>query len=233
VVLVSAIPLAGLVLVRLPPARLQRILAALVNFAVGALLGGAFIHLVPEAAARMRPLALSLWVMLGFLLFFVLERALAGRRRAGRGLPRLALLNLSADALHNLLDGMVIAAAWSAGVTVGLAATAAVVLHEVPQEIGDLAVLLYSGLPVRRAVLFNLCSAATAIAGTLLVLVVGRRFGGFTDALLPVAAGAFVYIAASSLVPELKRRGTGAGFAGQFAFVLLGVALMGLPMLVE
>jgi zinc and cadmium transporter len=235
VVLVSAIPLAGLVLVRLPPARLQRILVVLVNFAVGALLGGAFIHLVPEAAERMRPLALSLCVMLGFLVFFVLERALAGRRRAGKAgrvLPRLAVLNLSADALHNLLDGMVIAAAWSAGVTIGLAATAAVVLHEVPQEIGDLAVLLYSGLPVRRAVLFNLLSAATAIAGTLLVLLIGRRFGGFTDALLAVAAGAFVYIAASSLVPELGRGGTRAGFAGQFAFVLLGVALMALPMLV-
>lgn len=236
VVVVSAIPLTGLVLVRLPPARLQRILLVLVNFAVGALLGGAFIHLVPEAAERMRPLALSLCLMLGFLLFFVLEHALAGRRRAGRGgwgLPRLALLNLSADALHNLLDGMVIAAAWSAGVTVGLAATAAVVLHEVPQEIGDLAVLLYSGLPVRRAVLFNLLSALSAILGTLLVLVVGRRFGALTDALLPLAAGAFVYIAASSLVPELGRQETPVGFAGQFGCVLLGVALMALPMLVE
>jgi len=236
VVLVSAIPLTGLVLVRLPPARLQRILVVLVNFAVGALLGGAFIHLVPEAAEHMRPLALSLYFMLGFLLFFVLERALTGRRRAGRtgrGPPRLALLNLSADALHNLLDGMVIAAAWSAGVTVGLAATTAVVLHEVPQEIGDLAVLLYSGLPVRRAVLFNLLSAATAIAGTLLVLAIGRRFGALTHALLPLAAGAFVYIAASSLVPELERRGDRAGFAGQYAFILLGVARMALPMPVE
>lgn len=236
VVLVSAIPLTGLVLVRLPPARLQRVLVVLVNFAVGALLGGAFIHLVPEAAARLTPTALSLYVMLGFLVFFLLERALAGRRRAGKagpGLSRLAVLNLSADALHNLLDGMVIAAAWSAGVTVGLAATAAVVLHEVPQEIGDLAVLLYGGLPVRRAVLFNLLSAAAAIVGALLALLIGRRFGGFTDALLPVAAGAFVYIAASSLVPELGRRGNRAGFAGQFASVLLGVALMGLPMLVE
>ena len=84
VVVVSAIPLAGLLLVRLPPARLQRVLVVLVNFAVGALLGGAFIHLVPEAAERMRPLALSLCVMLGFLLFFALERTLAGRRKAGR-----------------------------------------------------------------------------------------------------------------------------------------------------
>jgi zinc and cadmium transporter len=219
--------------VRLPPARLQRALTVLANFAVGALLGGAFIHLVPEAAERMTAMELALRHA-GLPGVLPPGAALTGRRRAGkagRGLPHLAVLNSSADALHNLLDGMVIAAAWSTGLT-GLATTGRRYCTR-PQEIGDLAVLLYSGLPVRRAVLFNQSSAATAIAGALLALAIGRRFGAFTDALLPVAAGAFIYIAASSLVPELGRRRDQGGFAGQFAFVLLGVALMALPMLVE
>ena len=93
-----------------------------------------------------------------------------------------------------------------ADITVGVSTTLAVILHEIPQEIGDMGVLVYSGVPIRRAVLLNLLSALAAVAGAVAGLLVGERFQGLVDALLPVAAGAFVYVAASDLIPELRRR---------------------------
>jgi zinc and cadmium transporter len=124
---------------------------------------------------------------------------------------------------------MIIAAAYMADTTVGATTTLAVILHEIPQEIGDMGVLVYSGVPIRRAVLLNLFSALAAlaaVAGAVAALVLGERFQGLVDALLPVAAGAFVYVAASDLIPELRRRtGLGASLR-QVALILLGLGLM-------
>jgi zinc and cadmium transporter len=232
VALVSAIPLTGIGLVRLRPASVQRLLLALVSFAAGAMLGAAFLHLLPEAIQRTGAgTSMALLTTLGFLLFFVLERLLIGT--GGRRLPRVATLSLAGDALHNLLDGMVIVAAYSAGLTAGIATTVAVILHEIPQEIGDLGVLIYSGLPVRRAVLYNLLSALAAMLGAVAALLLGRRVAGFTDGLLPVAAGAFIYVAASDLVPELRRWRGPATALIQTTLMLLGIALMAVPGLVE
>ena len=141
----------------------------------------------------------------------------------------MATLSLAGDAVHNLLDGMVIVAAYSAGLTAGLATTVAVVLHEVPQEIGDLGVLIYSGLTVRRAVLYNLLSALAALLGATVALVLGRWVSGFTEGLLPVAAGGFIYVAASTLVPELRLQRGPATALAQVTFMLLGIALMAIP----
>jgi zinc and cadmium transporter len=160
------------------------------------------------------------WFLVGFMGFFLLEKLLAapgrGDRRGTPRLPPLAALNLSGDALHNLVDGMIVAAAYMADTTVGATTTLAVILHEIPQEIGDMGVLVYSGVPIRRAVLLNLFSALAAVAGAVAALVLGERFQGLVDALLPVAAGAFVYVAASDLIPELR----------QVALILLGLGLM-------
>jgi zinc and cadmium transporter len=137
-----------------------------------------------------------------------------------------AALNLFGDALHNLIDGMVIAAAYMAGTTLGTTTTLAVILHEVPREIGDLAVLIYTGLPVRRAVLWNLASALTALLGTVIMLILGQRLEGFADAMLPIAAGAFLYVAAAGLIPELRRQEGWASSSLQIALVLAGVVVM-------
>jgi len=238
VCLVSAIPLIGLGLIRLGPRRSERLLLPLVSFAVGAMLGSALLHLVPEAMTRIRSgSVVSLYVLLGFLGFFILEKSLAADHRARPGgrrrLPPVAALNLVGDALHNLVDGMVIAGAYLAGGTLGATTTLAVVLHEVPQEIGDLGVLIYAGLPLRRAVLFNLASALTALLGAVIALGLGRRIEGFADALLPIAAGAFLYVAAAGLIPELRRQHGLANSWRQIAFVLGGVAVMAIPVLID
>ena len=237
VCLVSAIPLIGLGLIRLSPRRSERLLLPLVSFAVGAMLGSALLHLVPEAMTRIRSgSVVSLYVLLGFLGFFILEKNLAADDRARPGgwrLPPVAALNLLGDALHNLVDGMVIAGAYLAGSTLGATTTLAVVLHEVPQEIGDLGVLIYAGLPLRRAVLFNLASALTALLGAVIALGLGRRIEGFADALLPIAAGVFLYVAAAGLIPELRRQHGLANSWRQIAFVLGGVAMMAIPVLMD
>jgi zinc and cadmium transporter len=238
VCLVSAIPLLGLSLVRFGPARIERVLLPLVSIAVGGMLGSALLHLVPEAMTRIPSgSAVSLYVLFGFLGFFILEKNLSTERRARAGdlrrLQPVATLNLLGDALHNLVDGMVIAAAYLAGGTLGATTTLAVVLHEVPQEIGDLGVLIYAGLSVRRAVLFNLASALMALLGAVITLGLGARVEGFVDALLPIAAGAFLYVAAAGLIPELRReRGLARSWL-QIALVLGGVALMAIPALMD
>ncbi|HEY9443905.1 MAG TPA: ZIP family metal transporter [Gemmatimonadales bacterium] len=234
--LVSAIPLTGLVLARARADRLRRVVPLLVAFAVGALLGGAFLHLVPEAIARLGAgPGLSFLLLAGFLGFFVLEKFLWGHQHEphGRRVAPLATLNLIGDGLHNIIDGAVIAAAYSADPKVGMAATLAVFLHEVPQELGDFGVLVYGGLPVRRAVWFNFLSGLAAMLGAAATLAVGGMAGRVTDALLPVAAGSFLYIAASDLIPELRRERHPAASVRQLGLVLSGIAVMAAPMLMR
>ena len=235
VLAVSAVPLGGFLLLSRGEARLERVIQPLVAFAVGALLGGAFLHLLPEAIARTESrLAVFGTLLGGFLGFFVLEKFLwrthghAAPDRARAGSP-LATLNLIGDGFHNLIDGMIIAAAYLIDPALGLTTTVAVLLHEIPQELGDFAVLVYGGLPVRRAVLLNFASGLVAVLGAVVVLTVGRATGGWADALLPVAAGGFVYIAAADLVPELHRTRHPWASLGQIGLMLLGVALVSLP----
>jgi zinc and cadmium transporter len=236
---VSAIPLTGLLLLRQQTERVRLVALWLVSFAIGALLGGAVLHLMPEAFERFGSgPAAPLYLLAGFLGFFVLEKFLwlHGHDRATAAPARLqpvAMLNLVGDGLHNLLDGMLIAAAYSAEPSLGLATTIAVILHEVPQEIGDFGILIYSGLSLPRAVLFNFLSGAVALAGAAVTLMIGQVSVGFTDALLPVAAGGFIYIAASDLVPELRKEESRTRSLGQIGLVVLGIGFMALPKLVS
>ena len=167
--------------------RARRLAALLVSFAVGALLGDAFIHLIPQAfeqdAVTLRP---SLLILGGMLLFFVVEKLL----RHEHGLlhkhhhpeastrPELAAINVLGDAIHNFLDGVLIAASYLVSPALGLATTVAVLFHEIPQELGDFGILVHSGLSVRRAVLFNLVSASVAILGRHHRPAAGRGVGG-------------------------------------------------------
>ncbi|MGH7646044.1 MAG: ZIP family metal transporter, partial [Gemmatimonadales bacterium] len=168
-----------------------------------------------------------------FLGFFVIEKFLwhHGHRLGAdpASLHPLATLNVLGDGLHNLIDGMVIAAAFASDVTVGVAATIAVLMHEVPQELGDFAILVRAGVPVRRAIWLNFLSGLAAVAGAALTLAVGARVEGFTTALLPIAAGSLIYIAASDIVPELQHERTAIGGLWQVGLMILGFALVSLP----
>jgi len=243
VLAVSLVSLVGVATLSLDEARIRRLATILVSFAVGALLGDAFIHLIPEAFARVETGARSsLLVLAGMLLFFVLEKLLRHQHGplhlhshpAGRGRPELAAINVIGDAIHNLIDGVLIGASYLASPMLGLSTTVAVLLHEIPQELGDFGVLIHSGLPVRKAVLLNLASASLAIVGTVAALLVGAAAGAtVTGLLVPVTAGGFVYIAAADLIPELQHDRSLRGLLVQASLISLGIAAMALLAVLE
>jgi zinc and cadmium transporter len=179
----------------------------MVAFAAGTLLGGALLHMLPGALEAMgsRP-AVFLWVLAGFAAFFTLEQFLHWHHwhhefpRSRRPLTYLVLLG---DGLHNLLGGFAVAGAFVADIRLGIGAWLAAAAHEIPQELGDFAVLVHGGWDRRRALLFNLFSALTFLVGGLLAYRASLSFD--VSFLLPFAAGNFLYIAASDLVPEVKQ----------------------------
>lgn len=244
VVAVSLVSLVGVATLSIADPRLHRLAALLVSFAVGALLGDVFIHLLPECFGRRpeAPLGPSLLVLGGMLLFFVVEKLL--RHRHGplhrhqhpgpRVRPEIAAINLFGDAVHNFIDGALIAGSFLVSPALGLSTTLAVLFHELPQELGDFGVLVHSGLSVRKALLFNLGSASMGILGAVVTLLVGTTAGtAVVNLLVPVTAGGFVYIAAANLIPELQHDRSFRGLVSQSSLIALGVAVMALLAVME
>jgi zinc and cadmium transporter len=138
------------------------------------------------------------------------------------------------DAIHNFIDGILIAASCLVSPALGVATTVAVLFHEIPQELGDFGVLVHSGLSVRRAVLLNIVSASVAILGAITALLLGAVSGAaVTLVLIPVTAGGFVYIAAADLIPELQHDRTGRGLLLQVSLIALGMGVMGFLAILE
>ncbi|MEO8379389.1 MAG: ZIP family metal transporter [Acidobacteriota bacterium] len=243
---VSLISLAGLLTLSMSEARVRRLATFFVSFAVGALLGDTFIHLVPEIFAEARggdALRASLVILAGMLLFFIVEKLL----RHQHGLlhrhhhhdepllrPELAGVNLLGDAMHNYIDGLLIGASWLAGPALGISTTLAVLLHEIPQELGDFAILIHSGLSVRKAALLNLASAAVAILGTTTAVLFGAAsHESMIRVLVPLTAGGFVYIAAADLIPELQHDRSLRALVVQTVLIASGIGVMALLTLVR
>lgn len=202
----SAIALVGSVTLLLREATLQRLLLPLVAFAAGSLLGGALLHMLPAALGSMPTMEALQWLAAGFVLFFALEQLLhvhhCHRASAGCRKP-LTYLILVGDGLHNFLGGMSIAGVFLLDIELGIAAWLAAAAHEVPQELGDFGVLVHGGWTKRRALLFNLFSGLTFLVGGLVTYALATRVD--VRWLVPLAAGNFIYIAASDLVPEVNR----------------------------
>jgi zinc and cadmium transporter len=138
-------------------------------------------------------------------------------------------MNLVGDAIHNFIDGLIIAAAFLSGgvnIALGLATTVAVALHEIPQEIGDFAVLVYGGFSRAKALFYNFLIALIAVAGALVGFFLNTVAQGFMPLLLPFAAGGFLYIASSDLVPELHKEQNMKKSILSFVFFVIGLALM-------
>lgn len=250
VTVVGAVSLAGLLTLSMSETRVRRLAIFFVSFAAGALLGDTFIHLVPEIFEEARgPQALraSLLILAGMLLFFVVEKllrhqhGLLHRHHHHEGIerPELAGVNLLGDAIHNYIDGLLIGASWLAGPALGISTTLAVLLHEIPQELGDFGILVHSGLTVRQAALLNAASAAVAILGTATAVVAGAVVAGavahqqMTQVLVPLTAGGFVYIAAADLIPELQHDRSLRALVVQTALIACGIAVMALLTLVD
>lgn len=211
VVIVSAISLVGLFTLSLKESLLRKYVFVLVSVAVGALLGDAFIHLIPESLEQIGSVAtVSYAVLGGILLFFILEKFLHWHHHQGIDADDAALhpsgkMILVSDSLHNFIDGLIIGASYLISVEVGIATTIAVILHEIPQEIGDFGVLIGSGYTKMQALWLNFLSALFAVLGVGAVFVLGTYAEGLVMWLAPVAAGGFIYVAMSDLIPELHK----------------------------
>ncbi len=210
----------------------------LVSLAVGALLGDVFIHIIPEAYEEMSdPRLISLLIICGILVFFILEKILHWHHHtlehAEEHAHPIGKMILLGDGVHNFIDGLIIASSYMVSIEVGIATTLAVILHEIPQEIGNFGVLIHSGYKTGKALWFNFLSALTAIAGALVALALGAVTETFALWLLPLTAGGFIYIALSDLIPELhKDRRLGQG-ALQVSAIILGVFSMALLLTLE
>jgi zinc and cadmium transporter len=233
VFIVSAISLIGLFTLSMRQDLVKRYVLILVSLAVGALLGDAFIHLIPEALEESsNALLVSMLIITGILLFFVLEKLFhwhhhhGGEKAEAEEFKAVGRLVLISDSVHNMLDGIIIGVSYLVSVEVGMATTIAVIFHEIPQEIGDFGILLHSGYSVTRALWLNFLSAMLAVAGVVIVFLLGAIAEPVTAWLVPIAAGGFIYIAVADLIPELhKTRNAGQSLL-QTTAVLLGIAAM-------
>lgn len=228
---ISAISLVGLLTLTLRPNALKGGLLVLISFAAGALIGDAFLHLLPEAVEERGgfPFSVSMGLLSGMIAFFVLEKVLHWHHAhiaTEEVLHPVAVTNLVGDALHNLVDGAIVAGAFLSSSKLGVATALAVALHEIPQEIGDFGILVHAGLAPRRAVLLNFVTALAAVVGALLTLVAASFIRGLESALIPVTAGGFIYIASTDLIPELHKEPEAAKSALQLVALLMGIAVM-------
>jgi zinc and cadmium transporter len=229
--LISLVSLVGLTTLSVKLEHLKKVLLFLVSFSVGALFGDTFIHLLPEAVREAGfTLNISLFVLCGIIFFFVLEKFIFWRHchvpTSDSHPHSFAYMNLIGDGFHNLIDGMIIAGTYVVNVELGVATTLAVILHEIPQEIGDFGVLIHAGYTREKALFFNFLSGVTALIGVIITLSLQVGVESITTVLVPFTAGGFIYIAGSDLIPELHRETSGKKSFLQFLGVMLGILVM-------
>ncbi len=239
VFVVSLISLVGVLSLVANKNWLQHILLYLVSFSVGALLGDVFIHIIPHIAeGRGFTFGMGLNFLLGIILFFIIEKFVhwhhCHKAEHTHKIKPMAYTNLIGDGFHNFLDGVIIASSFMVSVPVGIATTIAVILHEIPQEIGDFGVLIYAGFKTKTALIFNFASALLAVIGAIVTLVVLQNVEGLETIMLAIAGGGFIYIAGSDLIPELHKEACSrCGAFFQLMFIVFGMAIMALLLLIE
>lgn len=213
---------------------LRKVLFFLISLAAGALLGDAFIHLIPEAFESADALTVSLLILAGFLSFFILEKLLNWHHvHADEPLGEdhahihpVGHLVLISDGLHNFVDGVAIGAAFLVSPEIGIATTIAIILHELPQEIGDFALLVHAGFSRTKALMVNFLSALIAFAGVGLAYLLAGFFETAAPLIAAFTAGMFVYIAGSDLVPELHKSTGARRSLLQLAAIIVGLIAM-------
>lgn len=223
---VGAVSLAGLMLL-VEPGRLRRLTELLIPYAIGTLLGAAFLGMVPHALAAAPARMVLPAVMGGILLFFALERASCWRHCHDpecKVHTRMGEVILVGDALHNFVDGVAMAVAFMHSIPLGLATSLAVIAHELPQEAGDFAILLQAGYSRKKAFAWNALSSAATLPGAWLAFQFLPRIRMAVPYLLALSAASFIYIALADLVPGRRLVRGGKAFVLEFLLILLGIA---------
>jgi zinc and cadmium transporter len=232
--LISLVAFMGALALFLKEKILERILLVLVAFSAGALIGGAFLHLIPEAIHEIGVDEMSIfttfsYLLVGFCTFFVLEQIISWHHHHSTSHPKVmpfSYLILVSDGLHNFIDGLVIAASFMVNFNIGITTALAIALHEIPQEIGDFGVLVYGGFNKVRALYLNYISAITVFFGGIVGFLLYSWIGESIALLLPFAAGNFIYIASTDLIPEIRFKQSIVKSLMRFVVFLAGVGLM-------
>ena len=220
----------------------KNMIVFLISLSAGTLMGGAFFHLLPEASESINIDTLFTVVLASFIGFYLIERILHWRHchqpHYGNGhhskhkhskkckVHSFGYMNLIGDGIHNFLDGMIIAASFITDIRLGLVTSVAIILHELPQEIGDFGVLIGAGFTKRKALFFNFMTALLALAGALVGYFLAGLIEGLTVYLLPIAAGGFLYIAAADLLPEIRKEEKTGRALTSFVVFMVGIVLM-------
>jgi len=224
----AAVSLIGSVTVLLSKKLFHRLIPNLVAFSAGALIGGALLHLLPESINELgnEPRTFLL-ILLGIVVFYVLEQFIHWHhchKETHEHKSPVSYLILFADALHNLIDGLAVGAAFLVNPGVGVSTLIAVVAHEIPQELGDFGILIHSGWKTSKALIFNFISSLTFLIGGLIVYFISKEIN--VSFLLPFAAGSFIYIAAVDLIPEIKSDTNVKSKISYFLAFLIGILLL-------
>lgn len=220
--------LVGIFTLAIKESKLNRILFLFVAFSAGALMGGAFIHLLPEANEKIEGPIMFGIVLLAFVTFFFIEKLFHWRHchKGHCNIHTFGYMNLVGDTVHNFIDGLILAATFMVDIRLGIVTTIAVALHEIPQEIGDFGVLLYAGFDKKRALIANFLIALMVVFGGITGYFLSFYIDNLVAYLLPFAAGGFIYIAASDLMPEIRKEESLKKSILSFGFFLGGIIFM-------
>lgn len=228
VILMSLISLIGVIAFLFKGKYLDSVFFVLVSFATGSLLGAAFLHLLPEAVEESSGLMTFGSVLFGIMIFFLLEKFLYWYHchKGECDIHQFTYLNLIGDGVHNFIDGVIIASAFLTSISLGLTTTVAIMLHEIPQELGDFGVLVYGGFTRAKALTYNFISSLTSLVGALLAYFFLVQIRGFTSSMIGLAAGGFIYIACTDLIPELNKERNLSRSLQQFILISLGIGFI-------
>jgi zinc and cadmium transporter len=228
--LVSIVSLVGVLFLSLKQKNLDFVLAMLVSLSAGTFLGAAFLDLLPEALEGIDARSAFLFSLIGILAFFVTEKIITWHHHHVshehvKEKP-VGYMNLIGDGVHNFFDGVAISAAFMASPALGIGTTIAVLIHEIPQEIGDFSLLLYSGFSRTKAIAFNLLSGVVAIFGGIAFYYASSTVANLQFYGLALASGMFIYMAAADIVPELHKETNPRNSLLQLAMMLIGIAII-------
>lgn len=182
-----------------------KVISMLVSFSAGVLIGGAFFHLLPESLEKNNSTLTFSIVVISFLIFFIFEEYLHWHRCKNCKIHPYTYLVILGDAIHNFIDGIMIAISFFISIEIGIVTTILVLAHEVPQELGIFALLVHGGIEKKKSLKYSVLSQTTSILGGLVGYFLSTNIDKLSNYLLPFAAGGFIYIAASDLIPEIHK----------------------------
>jgi zinc and cadmium transporter len=224
---ISLLAFVGFFTLYLKEKLLDEVILALIALSAGTLMGSAFLHLIPETMEMTSEAGVFLWLLFGYIFFFFLEKFLLWHHcHKVKHVHTVGYINLISDAVHNFADGLILAASFVTSISLGIVTSVAIALHEVPQEIGDMGVLLYSGFKRKRGLTLNFFVALTTVLGGLTGYLLAGYVEQFKTVLLPLAAGGFIYLSSSDLVPEIRKIESVKKSVVVFLVFLAGISVM-------